>query len=141
MNTNERNVSPEEVTLAQGEDALLREDVRQGLETARNALEYQAQPVPVSEEIQAMTLAEVDAALTREEAAIQDLQAQRLALEPTFRALTRQTLLLKSRKQLEACARAKQEAHALSQRMAALREEELDHRDVRDQLLARKKEG
>ena len=81
-----------------------------------------------------------DAALAEEEAAIQDLQGKRLAIEPSFRALTRQTLLLKSRKQLEACARTKEEAHALSLKMAALREEELDHRDVRDQLLERKKE-
>ncbi len=140
MSTNEMNVSQEEVTMARGEDALLTEDVRQGLETARDSLEYQPQAVLVPEEIRAMTLAEVDAALAEEEAAIQDLQGKRLAIEPSFRALTRQTLLLKSRKQLEACARTKEEAHALSLKMAALREEELDHRDVRDQLLERKKE-
>ena len=73
MNTNEMNVSQEEVTMARGEDALLTEDVRQGLETARDSLEYQPQAVLVSEEIQAMTLEEVDAALAEEEAAIQDL--------------------------------------------------------------------
>ncbi|MDO4517474.1 MAG: hypothetical protein Q4C76_10205 [Bacillota bacterium] len=140
MNTNEMNVSQEEVTMARGEDALLTEDVRQGLETARDSLEYQAQAVLVPEEIQAMTLAEVDAALAREEAAIQELQDKRLAMEPPFRALTRQTLLLKSRKKLEECARTKAEAHALSLQMAALREEELDHQEVRDQLLERKKE-
>lgn len=140
MNTNEMNVSQEEVTMARGEDALLTEDVRQGLETARDSLEYQPQAVLVPEKIRAMTLEEVDAALAEEEAAIQDLQDKRLAIEPPFRAITRQTLLLKSRKQLEACARAKEEAHALSLQMAALREEELAHRDVRAQLLEWKKE-
>lgn len=91
-------------------------------------------------DINTMNATEVEAALVREEAKIQELRDQRAAIEPPFRALTRQTLLLKSRKQLEECARTKEEAHALSLQMAALREEELQHKDVKDQLLERKKE-
>ena len=90
--------------------------------------------------INAMNAAEIETALAQEEAKIQDLRDQRAAIESPFRALTRQTLLLKSRKQLEACARTKEEAHALSLKMAALREEELQHKDVKKQLLERQKE-
>lgn len=140
MNTNETTVSKEEVTQAHEEDALITEDARQELAALQDSLEFQPQKVVISEEILAMTLAQVEEAQAKEEAAIRDLQAQRTALEPSFRALTRKALLQRGRKQMAECARTMEESHALSEQMNALRAQELEHQNTLDQLLARKAE-
>lgn len=139
MNTNETTVSREEVTQAHGEDALINEDARQELAALQGTLEFQPQQIVISEEILALTPAQVEEALTKEKAAIQDLQAQRTALEPAFRALTRKALLQRGRKQMAECARTMEESHALSEQMNALRAQELEHQGTLDQLLERKK--
>ncbi len=138
MNTNETTVSKEEVTQAHEEDALITEDARQELAALQDSLEFQPQKVVISEEILAMTPVQVEEAQAKEEAAIRDLQAQRTALEPAFRALTRKALLQRGRKQMEECARTMEESHALSEQMNALRAQELEHQNTLDQLLARK---
>lgn len=140
MNTNETTVSKEEVTQAHEEDALITEDARQELAALQDSLEFQPQKVVISEEILAMTPAQLEEAQAREEAAIRDLQAQRTALEPSFRALTRKALLQRGRKQMAECARTMEESHALSEQMNALRAQELEHQNTLDQLLARKEE-
>lgn len=139
MNTNEKTVSREEVTQARGEDALITEDARQELAALRDSLEFQPQEIKISDEILAMTPAQVEEALAQAEAAIRDLRAQRAALEPPFRALTRKALMQRGRKQMEECARTMEESHALSEQMNRLREQELAHQNTRDQLVERKK--
>lgn len=64
--------------------------------------------------------------IAEREAKMEDWKSQRTAMEGTLLKLTRETLLAKTRKKVQECEILRAQAHKVSQKMAAIRDQEVE---------------
>ena len=80
-----------------------------------------------NQKLQAITdPAQLKAMIAEREQKVEEWKTQRTGMEGTLLKLTRETLLAKTRKKVQECEILRAQAHEVSQKMAAIRDQEVE---------------